>query len=185
MRIEGTVVDDIAGEEMEVFVVGAAVGNGSVEGGGGRAEKDASRRLWSFVVSDWICLGIRQLNGTIEEKKTTTNWRRTEVRGAVIIAPGQVILTGVNSPQTKNMSPNNGTRRLSCRARLYNTVSSSTPCPQFLLLQTRKNLHHKLELSSRDFPLVYQLCYGSLPFFTYPILHFLRGLVILEHILGS
>lgn len=45
-----------------------------VVGGGGRALKEAVRRWWSLVVSERICLGMRQGKGTIEEKAITTSY---------------------------------------------------------------------------------------------------------------
>jgi len=51
------------------IVVGSR--EGSVVGGGGRALKEAVRRRWSLVVSEIICLGMRQGKGTMEEKVMT------------------------------------------------------------------------------------------------------------------
>lgn len=46
---------------------------GSVVGVGGRVEKEAVRRRWSFIASEFICLGMRQGNGTTEENIITIN----------------------------------------------------------------------------------------------------------------
>ena len=49
------------------------VGEGDVVGGGGRELKEVERRWCSFVASERICFGIRQVKGTMEEKKTTVS----------------------------------------------------------------------------------------------------------------
>lgn len=43
-------------------------------GGGGREAKEAERRWCNFVASESTCFGMRQVKGTIEEKKTTVSY---------------------------------------------------------------------------------------------------------------
>ena len=70
-RAGGIVVVLLLGGGSDVEV---GVGGIDVVGGGGREAKEAERRWCNFVVSERICFGMRQVKGTIEEKKTTVSY---------------------------------------------------------------------------------------------------------------
>lgn len=72
-------------------------GEEDVGGGVVRFRKDIERRLSSCERSERICFGILHVQGTIPDTKTT--------------------IKGVNSPHTRNSSPNNGTFLISCQLR--------------------------------------------------------------------